>query len=193
MIRNCTLKDIDTITEILSDIFINHEPMCKCLNITREEFIYSFKNVITECIKTNLSILVENNNEICAVSLVIPYNIYENLDINISDNIKPLIDCLHDLNNIQLNEKKEDILYLFIIGTDSKHMNNGYSSKLFERILHNVSSKYKYIMADATNIISQHLCYKYGFRKISKIDYKDNQYFNRITTTQSVIRMLKTI
>lgn len=193
MIRNCNFNDIDIITEILSTIFINYEPMCKSLNLSKDDFIYSFKNVIMECVKTNLSLLFEINNDIAAICLVIPYDIYEKIDINISYNIKPLTDCLYDLNNIYNSKKKEDILYLFIIGTDSKYMNNGYSNKLFEKIIKNASQKYKYIMADATNIISQHLCYKYGFSELGKIDYNSNQYFKNITSTKSVIRMIKTI
>lgn len=192
MLSKCSESDLTNILNILSNVFIKHEPMCKELEISSFDFIYTFATVISACIYYGYSYMIKDDNDICSILLALPYDIYEKINIDSTNNIYPLINCLNELNKYS-NFDKNKTMYLFILGTNEKYMNRGYGKLLLNNLINILPDTYDTILADATNIISQNILYKNNFTSVYDLKYSTFPEFTNIKDTIYVKRMIKTL
>lgn len=198
LLRKTVISDFPKICDLVVKSFLKHEPMCNVLKIQDYDFIYSFENLLKECCQSGLSsVIVENNNNLIATSLACTYNSYEKIKIPElkSSEINKIISILDDLNSKKINDKDMSV-YHFIVGTDPNYINRGLSKLVINETikLSSINGNYKYIIADATNIVSQHILQNhYSYKPYTHIKYSDYDYFKEITDTEYIIRMIKDI
>ena len=195
--------DCDEVCNLTSTIFVKNEPICKCLGITEQEFTNAFNNIIFNCSNSGYSFSMKDHNtsEIVSVMLALPYEHYKHSYIpedSITKSIKPLLTILDEVS-CEDQFDSNNTLYLFIACTRDDIECKGFAKILLQKVIDNAKNNFKYIVADATNIISQHiLINKFAFENIKEIHYKTFQFngkpiFNNIQTTKSVIRVLKAL
>ena len=176
--------------------FLKYEPMCNVLKLKEDDFIHSFQNLIKTCCSHEFSAVVEEDNKLIAASLACPYNVYENIEMPAENSVEinKILFMLDTLNKKSLNNN-DSTIYHFIVGTDPNYINNGLSRKVInETIKLSKNANYKYIVADATNIISQHVLQKhFDYKPVSRIKYDDYEFFKNINGTECIIRMVKDI
>lgn len=194
LVRSVRPSDFSNICKFVAITFANHEPMCHALKITEDDIIDTFNEVLNECCNQKLSSLIEHDNKVVSVSLLLPYKTYNEIQItHLPLSIEPLVNILNILSNthIPANIDEEKTLYHFIVGTDIKHANKGYSRQVINHSYGNaINNKYNHVIADATNIVSQKILSKYfNFQEHTKSSYHDFECFKNITCTQYVKRM----
>lgn len=200
LLRKVVITDYPKICDLVITSFLKYEPMCNVLKIKEEDFIYSFQNLIKACCSHDFSSVIEDteNAKLIATSLACPYNVYENIKIpeDNSDEINKILLILDlcDKNNNSIYDKERTI-YHFIVGTNPDYINNGLSRKVInETIKFCKNSNYNFIIADATNIVSQHILQKhFDYKQVSRIKYSDHECFKNIKDTEYIVRMIKDI
>ncbi len=202
-IRSLYDYDCEDVCKLTSSVFVKNEPMCKCLNMTEEEFMDAFYDIIYKCCDSGCSYCMKDHetNEILSIMLTLPYIDYKNIQLpewtNDCESVAPLLNILDDVSY----EKEFEIdstLYLFIACTKSNMECKGLAKLLLNKVIDKAQyDNYKYLVADATNIISQHiLINKYGFQNIKEISYDEFEYnekyiFKDIKDTKNIIRVMK--
>ena len=198
--------DCDDVCKFTSDVFVRKEPICNCLQITKQEFIDAFNNIIHNCCASGMSYCIKDpeSDEIMSVMLALSYNDYKNSHIpewSHTPRITPLLTILDEMAHLEYPDPVHT-LYLFIACTkDTDEVSGkGFAKLLLNRIIDKARSNgYKFIVSDATNVISQHiLINRFGFVNAKEITYNKYVYndeciFNDIKCTQGVIRVIKTL
>lgn len=196
LLRKVIIQDFPKICNLVTNSFLKYEPMCNILKIKEEDFIHSFQDLIKACCSHDFSSVVEVDDKLIAASLACPYNIYENIEMpeKNSAEINKILFMLDLLNKNPLNNK-DSTIYHFIVGTDPSYTSYGLSKKVInETIKLSQDANYKYIVADATNIISQHVLQNhFDFKPVSRIKYNNYEFFKNIIDTEYIIRMIKYI
>lgn len=195
MLRKATYSDFDEILNLTSRVFVKHEPMLSKLNVSESEFSICFSPIISECCWSEFSYVYQEwNHNISAVSLAIPYNVYQDIEFTILDSIKPVMSVLDTLETMSKeNIDFDDTIYTFIICTDPDHVNKGRSKMVIEATEH-TALKYKYNMmvTDATNVISQNIFMKhFDYEPMCAVDYTEFPCFKDISETKGAIRLCK--
>lgn len=170
--------DVNDITKFVAKVFAKNEPMCKVLNVNEKDIENTFGHLINECCVSNLSTLWRNNSindSIIATSLVLPYYKYKNYDIiNNSETLTPIIRVLNEIGDIP-DGLINNSVYYFMHGTDESFANNGYLKKgVLSTIENSEKNLYDFIIADATNVVSQHVLKKYDFKVYKKVKFNDD-------------------
>lgn len=199
MLRQIQPNDYDAVCKFVTHVFVNKEPMCKALHLKDEVFLATFSSLICSCCASPLSALIENENgRIDAVSLALPYSAYFETKIMRHKTIEPLLAILDMLNDIiHPQQTSENTIYHFIIGTATTQTSKGLASLLVNHtVAVGKSMGFRYIVADATNKISQHiLINKFGYTQFCQIAYKeflwDNQYWFKDIADESIMRVIK--
>ena len=196
LLRKVIYSDYQRICNLVTKSFLKYEPMCNVLKLHEKDFLHSFQNLIKVCCLHEFSAVIEEDNKLIAASLACPYNVYENIEMPEENSIEinKILFMLDTLNKKPLSNKDSSI-YHFIVGTDPNYINNGLSRKVInETIKLSQNANYKYIVADATNIISQHVLQKhFDYKPVSCIKYNDYEFFKNIGDTEYIIRMIKDI
>jgi len=166
--------DVNDITKFVSKVFANNEPMCKVLNVNEKDIENTFGSLIKECCSSNLSTLWRNDN-VMAASLVLPYYKYKNFDIkNENEKLKPIIKVLDEIGDIP-DGLIHNSVYYFMHGTDPSVINKGYLKKgVLSTIENTEKNLYDFIIADATNVASQHVLKKYDFKVYKKMKFNND-------------------
>lgn len=194
LVRSVRPSDFSNICKFVASTSANQEPTCRALKITEDDINYTFNEVVSKCCTQTLSSLIEHDNKVVSVSLLLPYKTYNETQItHLPLCIQPLVNILSILSNthIPVNINEEQTVYHFIVGTDIKHANKGYSRQVIKHSYANaINSKYNYVIADATNIVSQKILSKYfNYQEHTKLSYREFECFKNITCTQYVKRM----
>lgn len=202
MLKALRAWDSPRVIQLITPVFVENEPMCKALGITVHDFKDTFKDVIEECCDSGLSTAIIVDNEPVSVSLAIPYKKYVSMPISCVNRSKlfPLLNILEKMEHQHpVHEISESTLYHFIVGTDANHMNRGYAHRAIKGTIDMAKHRgFTHIIADATNIVSQHVLEKgFNYKPVGEIYYAtfehDNQpVFQSITPhTKSIVRMMK--
>jgi hypothetical protein len=186
--------DFNNVCQFVANTFANHEPMCRALKIKEDDIMNTFNEIIYKCCTQKCSSLIEHDNKIASVSLLLPYRIYNETQItHIPQSIQPIISMLNKISsdNIPSHIDEKKTLYHFIVGTDVKYANQGYSRQVIKHSYDNaIKHNYNHVIADATNIVSQNILSKYfNFQEHAKLNYHEFDCFKDIKCTQYVKRM----
>jgi len=112
----------------------------------------------------------------------------------------PISSLVQSLQSQYLQDKvlsKGQILYHSLLGVDPRYQNRQISKYLYnENIDHAKNQNFSRIITEATGIVSQRLCSRFGFREILSIDYQDYEYegvkvFANITRHKKCVLMEK--
>lgn len=169
--------------------------MCKALGATVSEWVTQFDPLIEACCSSGMSFMMEGAADgpesIMSVSLALPYAQYVSVQLEESAMFGPLVQLLDSLPELPAFESEAVALNL-VWGTHQSHMNKGYLRKVVERTDEAArQAGCSCIVADATNVVSQHLLPVFGYQPQSKVRYQDYASFRAIQCTEYVIRAVK--
>jgi hypothetical protein len=186
--------DFNNVCKFVANTFASHEPMCRALKINEDDIMNTFDEIIYKCCTQKVSSLIEHDNKIASVSLLLPYKTYNETQVlQTPESIQPIINMLNKISstNVPSHIDENTTLYHFIVGTDVAYANQGYSRQVIKHSYNNaIKNKYNYVIADATNKVSQNILSKYfNFHEHAKMDYRDFECFTDIKCTQYVKRM----
>ena len=194
-------ENTQAVLELFSNVFSKNEPMCLTMHITPDECQEVFQDIITECCSNGLSTMYTHENKIMSVSLNLSYSAYKSMTIeNPPPNMIPLLSVLNQLTASKYPNHYEEnnVLYLFVLATDKAYMNQGLSKQVLTYSMAIAKQKlFRHCIADATNIISQHILLKhFQFLPFYKLPYDRYSAFRTIAQqykTTHIIRMAKNL
>jgi hypothetical protein len=174
MLRAITAGDIDKVCLFTAQVFCSHEPMCKALRAEVPDFVQQFRPLLAACCTSGLSFLLEDeqttdDNSIISISLAIPFEQYNTLQWPGTPTFGPMSAIFEDLAHPL--ESHPGAVLSFVWATHSSHMNKGYTKRVVESTTQAaVQAGCSCLVADATNIVSQHLLQHFGFQPLIQVN-----------------------
>lgn len=197
MLRSITPQDKNAVCLFTAHVFCSHEPMCKALGATVPIWVQQFDPLIDACCSSGMSFMMESAghdpNKIMSVSLALPYAQYVSVELENNPMFDPIIQLLDSLPDLPDTDASSQAVALNLVwGTHHSHMNKGYLRKVVQATMDAArQAGCSCIVADATNVVSQHLLPVFGFQPQSKVRYQDYECFRAISCTDYVIRAVK--
>jgi len=176
-------KDLPNVVDCVTKVFLYDEPMTKNLHISLKEFRHFVNIICKRCTQDGLSYVCKNGRKVVGFCLNKDL-IQENSEEfnSITKKMNPILGLLGELDNSYLRFKLKSpgkFFHLFMAGSFREYRNKGIVSEMIVRSL-NVAKKkkYKFVVAEATNIKSQSLLKKFGFIEKNKISYSKFKFKN---------------
>jgi len=108
MIRKTTATDFDTTLFFVGVICSQHEPMCHCMGVLKDEVAVSFHDIVLECCKSNLSFMIlDDEGNIASISLALPCLTYAKATLHASASLEPVKEMLACLDGYRLDRLKD--------------------------------------------------------------------------------------
>lgn len=191
MIIRSQPKDSARIIRFVSRIFVASEPTSVALNFTECDFITAFQDVMRKCVQSNHSFSYLNGGDIVAQSLSVSYDVFSKANYGYTRETQPMFDLFDKLETYRPSGK-----CLVMFALCSEFEGRGIASRLLRETIENAKNDgYQMIIADCTNIVSQHIFKRHDFKTVVEVKYRDFDYgirkpFKDIETTESIQRMI---
>lgn len=191
--------DFKRVSDFVTNVFANDEPMSKALGLASHDIINAFGSIIHNCCSSGLSYLIEQDGTILSVSLALPYTIYEKCHINHIPVCQPLIAILDELGKSKPPIMAiETTAYHFMVGTLQSCSKKGLGKQVITKTMDSTrQNDYTCIVADATSSVSQYVLssyFDYTFVcqvPYAEFEYNNSRWFESIVGTASAMRLVK--
>jgi hypothetical protein len=194
MLRVVRPEDKDSVSLFAATLFSAHEPMTKALSIPAEDVAHLYSPIIEACCSSGLSFMLEQEGSIVCLSLALPYTQYEAVQWPEVPSARPVAAIMNSLPPLPAGQDPTNTVYMFLWGTGSTHMGKGYIRTAVEASMQATRrSGYSCLVADATNVVSQHLAMShFGFQPLEpRACYHDHESLKGVQGTEYVIRAVK--
>lgn len=173
---------------VVTDTFLNHEPVISSLGVNREDYLSCAKVYCASAAEKGLSLLARDRNSgqiagfIICEDLVTEWN--QDEDAKLISLIAPVISLVHVLERnfrLENNFKKGQCLHIFQVGVFPGFQGKSIATTLIQEAVEAARAKgYCYAAADCTGPISQHCHQKCGFTQQDSIDFRSFNFEGKI-------------
>ncbi|MFB8794904.1 MAG: hypothetical protein U7126_11950 [Microcoleus sp.] len=199
-------QDLSSTIECLATVFPGSEPLTHCLGITKEYYYPVAEIVCHKAVEDGLSHIAKDAQTGEVVGFRISEDLHTREDKSYQDKFNefekflPISSLVESLQSQYLQDKvlsKGQMLYHSLLGVDPRYQNRQIPKYLYdENIDHAKNQNFSRIITEATGMVSQRLCSRFGFKEILSINYQDYEYegvkvFANITRHKKCVLMEK--
>lgn len=192
MLRVLTLEDTQQALQLAARTFVDHEPMTRATGKSLEDMLELFGPVTAACCSSGMSYGVEEQGgAIVCVSLALPYPDFK--AVRWPDVPRPAQAILSTLPKLSPQQEAVSV-YMFAWATHPDHMGKGHTKATAAASIDAArQAGYSSLVADVTNVVSQHLAMShFGFRPLEpKARYHDYEGFRVVQCSEYLIRAVK--
>ena len=199
------ISDLHEMAVMTAEAFARYEPITTALSIPSEDFIDFVKLRWTKAEQEELTVIARNQdtNQIIGAMVADDFALEPPEEIrHLGDNFGPVWAILDDLDSQYKQGRilpKGEYLHLLLLAVDHRQTGKNVAKNLLQTCLENGAGKvYRTGVAEATGLVSQHICRKFGFVDRFEIPYKTftfqgKRVFESIEGHRSIILMDKAL
>jgi len=175
-----TKTSAEEVAVVVTDTFLNHEPVISSLGVNREDYLFCAKVYCADAAEKGLSLMARDRNSgeiagfIICEDLVTEWN--QDEDAKLISLIAPALSLVHDLEQkflLEENLEKGQCLHIFQVGVLPGFQGKSIATTLIQETVEVAREKgYFYAAADCTGPVSQRCHQKCGFTQQDSIDFR---------------------
>jgi len=175
-----TKTSAEEVAVVVTDTFLNHEPVISSLGVNREDYLFCAKVYCADAAEKGLSLMARDRNSgeiagfIICEDLVTEWN--QDEDAKLISLIAPALSLVHDLEQkflLEKNFEKGQCLHIFQVGVLHGFQGKSIATTLIQETVDVAREKgYLYAAADCTGPVSQRCHQKCGFTQQDSIDFR---------------------